>query len=442
MQSVVGFDYVMGRLMGDDQPDSRVHAGDEEQPAPGSPADAVHWLTSPMAVVERCGNIFAAGQAGDLEHFSIVEDRLGEAARYVARLIEERHPNLAIPPHSRWRHFTVAGRDLWHELAASLDDDAYGLARVRFDLAVTSVLLDAGAGPDWSYRHAPTGAVLSRSEGLAIASFEAFRTGVFSSDPRRPLVADSDGLLALSEVKLANAFQVSDANPLPGLANRVELLRTLGRSLAERVNPPTGDKPRPAALFDAVVQSRADASANVIDLFGELQRVIGPIWPGRLSLAGTNLGDTWAHPKAGGEGAGAGLVPFHKLCQWMCYSLLEPLQEAGLRVSDTAVLTPLAEYRNGGLIVDLGLIEPRHARVLGQVHRPSDEIVVEWRALTVPIILALADELRQYFALDHEQLPLAAVLEGGTWWAGRKIAAEKRRDGTPPIRVVSDGTVF
>jgi hypothetical protein len=105
---------------------------------------------------------------------------------------------------------------------------------MRFDLAVTSVLLDAGAGPDWHYRHAPSGTILSRSEGLAIASFEAFRGGAFSSDPRRPLMADADGLKALSEETLGGAFQVGPSNPLPGLANRVALLRRLGHSLAER----------------------------------------------------------------------------------------------------------------------------------------------------------------------------------------------------------------
>jgi hypothetical protein len=411
----------MGRSTGDDQPDS---------------ADAVAWLMSPLAVVERCTNIFEAGRTGDLEHFRVVEDRLGEATGYVARTIEARYPDLAVPPHSRWRHFEVDGRDLWQELAGGLGEDARGLARIRFDLAVTSVLLDAGAGPDWHYRHAASGTDSSRSEGLAIASFEAFRAGLFSSDPRTPLMADAAGLEGLDEDKLATAFQVGPANPLPGLANRVALMRTLGRSLAGQGHT------RPAALFDALVETGSDGSASVLDLFAALQRVVGPIWPGRLELAGVNLGDTWPHPKAGGEGPGAGLVPLHKLCQWMCYSLLEPAQDAGLRFTDSSVLTPLAEYRNGGLVVDLGLIEPKHPRVLGQEHRPGDEIVVEWRALTIPIVLAIAENLRQYFAVDADRLPLAAVLEGGTWWAGRKIAAEKRPGGPPPIRVVSDGTVF
>jgi hypothetical protein len=298
------------------------------------------------------------------------------------------------------------------------------------------VLLDAGAGPDWRYRHAASGTDLSRSEGLAIASFEAFRTGLFSSDPRRPLMADAEGLASLTEDRLAGAFQVGPENPLPGLANRVALLRKLGQSLTDH------GEARPAALFDRLVATSQAGSASVLDLFADLQRLVGPIWPGRLELGGVNLGDTWPHPKAGGQGPTAGLVPFHKLGQWMCYSLLEPAEDAGLRFTDAKLLTPLAEYRNGGLVLDLGLIEPRHPRVLGEAHRPGDEIVVEWRALTIPIILAIAEQLRQYFAVDADRLPLAAVLEGGTWWAGRRIAAEKRPGGPPPIRVVSDGTVF
>jgi hypothetical protein len=425
----------MGRLVGDDQPDSAAPEPDRDMSGRVSSPE-VAWLTSPLAVAERCGNIFEAGRAGDLEHFRVIEDRLGDAARYVAAVIQARHPDLAVPPHSRWRHFEVGGTDLWKQLAADLDEDAHGFARIRFDLAVTSVLLDAGAGPDWRYRHAASGTDLSRSEGLAIASFEAFRAGLFSSDPRRPLMADAEGLLSLTEDRLAGAFQVGPENPLPGLANRVALLRKLGQSLESH------GEARPAVLFDRLAATSTGGAASVLDLFADLQRLIGPIWPGRLELEVVNLGDTWPHPKAGGEGATAGLVPFHKLGQWMCYSLLEPAEDAGLRFTDATVLTPLAEYRNGGLVVDLGLIEPRHARVLGEAHRPGDEIIVEWRALTIPVILAIADHLRQCLAIDADRLPLAAVLEGGTWWAGRRIAAEKRPGGPPPIRVVSDGTVF
>jgi hypothetical protein len=44
--------------------------------------------------------------------------------------------------------------------------------------------------------------------------------------------------------------------------------------------------------------------------------------------------------------------------------------------------------------------------------------------------------------LSAEQLPLARVLEGGSWRAGRLIARELRPDGGPPLQIHSDGTVF
>ncbi len=34
------------------------------------------------------------------------------------------------------------------------------------------------------------------------------------------------------------------------------------------------------------------------------------------------------------------------------------------------------------------------------------------------------------------------VVEAGTWFAGRMLAAERRQSGGPPIAVESDGTVF
>ena len=54
----------------------------------------------------------------------------------------------------------------------------------------------------------------------------------------------------------------------------------------------------------------------------------------------------------------------------------------------------------------------------------------------------VADGLRQRLKLDATSLPLAKVLEGGTWAAGRILARERREDHSPPVKVISDGTVF
>jgi hypothetical protein len=135
-------------------------------------------------------------------------------------------------------------------------------------------------------------------------------------------------------------------------------------------------------------------------------------------------------------------VPFHKLSQWLTYSLVEALAEGGVEVVELEALTGLPEYRNGGLLVDLGLLVPRDSALLTEAFAPGAEPIVEWRALTVALLDRIAVEMRQKLGRSAAELPLAKVLQGGTWSAGRRIAAEKRPGGVPPIRIQSDGTVF
>ena len=73
---------------------------------------------------------------------------------------------------------------------------------------------------------------------------------------------------------------------------------------------------------------------------------------------------------------------------------------------------------------------------------PFSEEVVEWRALTVILLDRLANRLRQRLGVDSAAFPLPKVLEGGTWAAGREIAAERRPNGEPPLPIASDGTIF
>ena len=135
-------------------------------------------------------------------------------------------------------------------------------------------------------------------------------------------------------------------------------------------------------------------------------------------------------------------MPFHKLSQWLTYSLVEPLEEAGLQVTALETLTGLPEYRNGGLFVDLGVLSLRQPAAADRIQDAGSELVVEWRALTVALIDELARLIRAKLDMDAERLPLIRILEGGTWAAGRKAAGERCASGEPPITVNSDGTVF
>jgi hypothetical protein len=305
---------------------------------------------------------------------------------------------------------------------------------------VLSVLLDAGAGDAWHYLEPATRGEWRRSEGLAVASFDLFAAGVCSADPSQPLRADAETLAGFAPDTLARAFQVTETNPLAGLEGRAELLRRLGQTIATK--PMFGKPARIGALFDHLAGQAKDGLLPAPAILAAVLEGFSDIWPGRIELEGVNLGDVGHHPAAGGEGLTAGLVPFHKLSQWLAYSLIEPLEAAGIEVTGIDRLTALAEYRNGGLLVDLGVLVPKHPSVLGERHRGASEVVVEWRALTVALIDRLAERVRARLDLSAAELPLAKVLEGGTWSAGRRIAARRRAGGGPPLSVISDGTLF
>jgi len=406
-------------------------------------AQAITYLRSTAAIRDRCGQLFALAEADRLEHFRLDLSQLDAVANYVLEVMRSNYPTLQVPFHSRWRHFEAGGIPRPEWLDAKLNGlDPLEKARAKFDLAITSVLLDAGAGADWRFSEAETGLVLGRSEGLAIASFELFLQGGFSSDPAHPFQADALGLQNLTESAFTQAFQVTAQNPLVGVAGRLGLMQRLGRAIAQQPELFGSQAPRLGNLVDYLMHQAVDHQLKAHDVFAAVLEGLSEIWAGRVAIAGLNLGDVWIYEALPDQGIGAQLVPFHKLSQWLTYSLLEPLQELGLQIIDLDELTGLSEYRNGGLCLDLGLLQPKHKAVTAQAHAPDSSVIIEWRSLTVILLDRIAEAIRAQLQLDATQLPLAKVLEGGTWAAGRKIAAELRAGGVPPIQIISDGTVF
>ncbi len=393
----------------------------------------LRYLRSPRAIRERCEHVYTLALRGELAHWSIDDARLDEIARRVVQTTRAAYPDVrAIPGHSRWRHFGAGGVDRLAlfdgRLGASSDDERLA---ARFDLVITSVLLDAGAGDRWRYRE-ESGKTYSRSEGIAVASYDLFVAGVFSDDPAAaPLRADAAALERTSKLVLARHLQVDDDNPMIGVAGRAALMQRLGAVV--RASPAWGNRLGGFGL--ELLRAAKGGKLRAADILVAVLEALGAIWPGREVCAGHNLGDVWTHSTVG-------RVPLHKLSQWLTYSLFEPLEWAGVTIEAPDELTGLAEYRNGGLFVDGGAIVPRHAGVLGDEHEVSSDVVIEWRALTLALLDRTVERVRTLLGLSARELPLAKVLEGGTWRAGRELAAEKRAGGGPPLRVRSDGTVF
>jgi len=394
-------------------------------------------LLSAAAVRETAQRMLALAREQQLE-WRVHLERLPATADFVVSVIRNRYPTLDVPVHARWRHFVFSGRDLWQEISVRCDwPDAASRARAAIDLVVTSVLLDAGAGANWSYRDTATGSVAARSEGLALASLRWFASGGMSVDASDALRVDAEALKRLDADALNTAFQVTQTNPLAGAAGRVQLLNRLGAVLEARPDLfALVDSPRPGGMFDALKRRAVGNTLPATAILELLLDAFGPIWQGRPTLNGVALGDCWPHP------ALHDFVPLHKLSQWLAYSLIEPLQTAGIEVQGIDALTGLAEYRNGGLFIDLGVIAPRDVATLTATHQVSDSSVVSWRSLTVALLDELAPLVRSRLGVSADAFPLAKMLEGGTWAAGRLIARERRADGGPPLTILSDGTVF
>ena len=416
---------------------------DFSEPDPAEAGRAIAWLRTPAAVRERSHALLDLGERGELAHFTVDISRIEAASRYVAEVTRRNYPDLRIPYHARWRHFSADGIDRWGALASALRHESPDeIGRIRLDLVVVSVLLDAGAGPEWRYVEPGTGLVLGRSEGLAVASLHGFRSGLFSSDPSCKLRADAAGLERVDYNRLANAFQVRPGNALAGIEGRVALMHNLGAALRRRPDLFGDTTPRIGALFD---HFRSKAVAGVLRaevILATILDAFATIWPGRIAIGGENLGDVWHHAAISSGALTAGLVPFHKLSQWLAYSVVEIMEDAGIAVTGLDELTGLAEYRNGGLFLDLGVLALREPALASGPLPVEHEAVVEWRALTVALLDRIAPLVRWHLDRSAAEMPLARVLQGGTWAAARAIAEQRRPGGGPPLHVISDGTVF
>lgn len=395
-------------------------------------------LLSPEAVRSKSRELFSLTQAGK-GNFHLDLDKLPLVADKVIEVTKQYYPDLRIPYHSRWNHFN-GGINRSQEFRKNLEGKTPDeIIRASFDLVIISVLLDAGAGPDWSYLDPASNVHYKRSEGLAVASYNMFCQGLFSHDEKNPLQAHGEKLSSLTLKDLENGFQIASDNPMKGLEGRLELLKSLGKHLLEDNKFSGGNRPRPSDIYN---HYSGLMTLSARDLLITVLKSFGPIWPGRISLGETSLGDVWHHPLLGSSDQIKSLIPFHKLSQWLTYSLIEPLEENGVYVEDLDRLTGLPEYRNGGLFLDMGVLTLRDSSDATKSHSPDSALIIEWRAATI----CLLDDLYPLFlsALDLKSgdFPLTKMLEGGTWATGRILASEKRQGGVPPLQIKSDGTVF
>ncbi|ETO23574.1 hypothetical protein RFI_13605, partial [Reticulomyxa filosa] len=430
-----------------------------------------------QTVRKQSVRMYEMAKKDELQYFGVNPDKIEGCAKEVVACIKKHYPDLKVPMHSRFRHFDSKVidnlRKKWalHEVDRELRLVKHFLewfnqihiyifihtllcihlieqTRRLIDLTFVSVLLDAGAGDDWKYvdRHQRT---WTRSEGIGAASLQMFLDGMFSSDEALKTRVNSRGLQKLTVQELKVGFQASKSNPMIGLDGRAGLLKRLAKALEKfpeyfghEVSKFVNDFFNHSNLLDFVLsKANQDKVVSLRVLWQALVIGLEPIWPQRVSRV--RNGDVWSHNHLKIIGKpGSDMVPFHKLIQWLCYSIVEEFTTYGIKFEHLDDLTCLPEYRNGGLLIDTGVIVIKDTVDTDMTYHVGSELIVEWRALTVALIDEIADHVRKQLGKTKAEFPMSQVLEGGTWRAGRELAFKLRPSGAPPIKIRSDGTVF
>ncbi|UPX09835.1 uncharacterized protein EKO05_0000516 [Ascochyta rabiei] len=426
----------------------------------------VKYLLSLGAIRDRAKVVGQAAKNGNLNHFDVHEDKLDDVADFVTSVIKRDYgPDKfdTIPPHGRWQHFEVGNvpriSDLLEEWKKSGCDDKE-LTRRLIDLFFVSVLLDAGAGDHWKYIEPKTGGSYERSEGIAVASLYMFLEGGYTAEETDTPLVDGKGLAQLTTETLAKGLQVTESNPMLGVESRANLLRGLGKSLLAHPDI-FGAAGRPGNAVDYLLESASDpATLDILVFWDLLQTLLIPIWPqDRTTINGSPIGDAWPLGALANQAGSSHtdksnpefIQPFHKLTQWLTYSLMVPFQRIlNIKWINAQSLTALPEYRNGGLFVDMGVLSLKKptldkglkaSREALPQFAAGDDVIVEWRAMT----LVLIDKLYPMILsrMDGAHLSMAQLLEAGTWKSGRETAAKLRpKTKSSPIIIESDGTVF
>jgi hypothetical protein len=239
---------------------------------------------------------------------------------------------------------------------------------------------------------------------------------------RSTVDGDRRGFAAVRQCSARRGLQAGPDNPLIGLERRADLLRRLGACARGAAGPVRSRRASGASgRFPAHSGGRTRAGRVLLET---LLLSLSSIWPSGLVVEGVCIGDAGLHPAVRTGDITSGIVPFHKLSQWLTYSLIEPLEMAGLTVVDLDRLTALA-----GIPQRRPPDRPRRRAAPAECDadpQPAQaELVVEWRALTVSLMDDLLDPVRRRLGLGAD-FSLPHMLQGGTWSAGRKIARELR----------------
>ncbi len=402
-----------------------------------NPSYGVDPIFSPSSI-RHCSNLlFERALRDSLSHFSLDGRKLDELVGDVVTRADLR----TAPLHTQWRNFDFGGVERISQLDSQLSNqlaDPIDRAKSRLDLLFLNEALETGGNGSWRYFDSVSGHFISRTEGLATATLRLFQNGFFSSDTHQPCRVDAQRLRAISAEEFRCALQISADNPIAGgVESRLDRLSLFAFYLEAHREFQVDSSVRPGNILNAFSPTGAQP---IEPLFSFLAQSLTHIWPGNIH-EGKALGDAWRHSALDDDATVKGIVPIHRITQWLHYAIEPVMREFCQGTLQTETLTGLPGYRNSGLLIDRGVLVARDAELAKRTLHLGDEPIVELRALTIGAMDHVLKQVREAASMDSASLPMAK-LNGIFWRAGREIAAAVRPDGSPPFKVMDQGVPF
>ena len=243
-------------------------------------------------------------QEDRLLHFSVDFDRMPTAAKFVIGVIRRNYR----PRHSFPRALAAFLRRRPRPQGSAVlkrRGRAAPPARAAFDLAIVSVLLDAGAGSAWCYRErrrrksttARKGSGWRASAWWPAACSRPGRLSRCGPTRRCSPPSRRSGLPPASRPARPIRWWASRAAPRCSTARAPPWRPTRTSSPGSTIRAPVASTTCWPPVPRAAGCRPTPSSTLLVHL--------GPIWPGRTTLGGVRLGDTWHHPliAAGRHGA-------------------------------------------------------------------------------------------------------------------------------------------
>ena len=357
---------------------------------------------------EICLKIYNNILNNNSKYFEINLEKLDQTVDDLLEFILKKYPKMNIGMHSRLNHIPE-----WYDLVQKWKCPLNEKIKRLIDLLFVSVLLDGGSGENWKY--ISNNIEYRRSEGLGKCVYNMFISGFFSLDEKQPYKVDMNRIKLINLDEFKNEFQISKDNILIGLENRLENLVNFSKFMINNDNFNINNNIRPGNIFDKIYNNLE------IDL-DKLYEIIFSFSPIINDVHYYKPLDVY--------------VPFHKILQWLSYSLIDLFKKFNISIRSDNYLTALPEYRNGGFLIDSNIINFKNNNLKNIFHEINSDIIIELRASTIVLIDIIKDKIN---IKKKNNLNISQVLEGGTWRYGRYLA---NKNNISPIKIKSNGIIF